>query len=276
MQFCQGYGGEEIAFYDKGGKNNPVLLFLHGFSQSSLCWKNQINSKLLSQFRLILIDIRGHGASGKPQYPEAYNNHIPYANDINAVIKKLDLSNIIPVCWSMGGNWICDYLREFGQDKFKGIVFVSATTQQGTKITEKFFGRSVINNLSNLFNLDTKTNIQATKAFINACISGKYKQIDFEEILSYNMIVSPKVRQWVLGRVSDNSDIIQNLNIPILQIHGEEDKIVLPFAGNFTINQVKHKNKQIKLYKGVGHSPFIERHDIFNKDLANFVFEVLK
>ncbi len=274
MDFCQGYSETEIAYYDKGDKTSPVFLFIHGFSQSSLCWKYQFSSDLLSKFRLIFIDMRGHGASGKPQYPDAYNNYIPFAHDLNAVIRKLDLKNIIPVCWSMGGNWICDYLREFDQDKLKGIIMVGATTQQGTPITEKFFGKGAIDNLNNLFNPDTKINIEATRSFIYACRSGKYKQKDFEDILSYNMIVTPKIRQWVLSRVSDNSDIIQNLNIPFLQIHGEEDRVVLPFAGDFTFNQVKHDNKKMKLYRGVGHSPFIENPCIFNKDLENFASEV--
>ncbi|PPR77656.1 MAG: AB hydrolase superfamily protein YdjP [Alphaproteobacteria bacterium MarineAlpha2_Bin1] len=275
MQFCEGYDEEKIAFYDKGSKDNPVLLFIHGFSQSSLCWKKQYTSNFLSKFRQIRIDMRGHGSSSKPQNQKAYNNHIPYAHDINAVIRTLDLENIIPVCWSMGGNWICDYMREFGQDKFKGIIFVGATTQQGTPITENFFGKGAIENLNNLFNPDTKINIQATKAFILACRSGMYEQEDFEEILSYNMIVSPQIRQWVLDRISDNSDIIKNLKIPILQIHGDEDKVVLPFAGDYTIEQVNHNNKELKLYTGVGHSPFFETPDIFNKDLANFASEVL-
>ena len=274
MEFCEGYNGDKIAFYDKGDKGNPVLFFIHGFSQSSLCWKYQFNSNLLSKFRLVSIDIRGHGASDKPQNPDSYNNHSPYAHDLNAVISDLEISEIIPVCWSMGGNWICDYIREFGEEKLKAIILVGATTQQGTAVTENFFGKGAIDNLSNLFSLDTKTNIQATKAFVNACRSGNYDERDFEEILSYNMIVSPKIRQWVLGRVSDNSDIVKQLKIPILQIHGDEDKIVLPYAGEYTINQIKHSNKQLKMYNGVGHSPFLESPDLFNNDLSNFANRV--
>ena len=274
MEFCEGYNGDKIAFYDKGNKANPVLFFIHGFSQSSLCWKYQFNSDLLSKFRLISIDIRGHGSSDKPQKQEAYNNHIPYAYDLNAVINSLGLSDIIPVCWSMAGNWICDYIREFGEKKLKKLILVGATTQQGTPVTENFFGKGAIDNLNNLFDLNTYTNIKATKAFVNACRSGKHDKIDFEEILSYNMIVSPKIRHWVLSRVSDNSDIIKKLNLDTLQIHGNEDKIVLPFAGEFTINQIKHNNKKLKLYNGVGHSPFIEASELFNKDLSDFAREV--
>ena len=274
MEFCKGYNGDKIAFYDKGDKGNPVLFFIHGFSQSSLCWKYQFNSNLLSKFRLVSIDIRGHGASDKPQNPDSYNNHSPYAHDLNAVISDLEISEIIPVCWSMGGNWICDYIREFGEEKLKAIILVGATTQQGTAVTENFFGKGAIDNLNNLFDLNTYTNIKATKAFVNACRSGKYDKTDFEEILSYNMIVSPKIRHWVLSRVSDNSDIIKKLNLDTLQIHGNEDKIVLPFAGEFTINQIKHNNKKLKLYNGVGHSPFIEASELFNKDLSDFASEV--
>ncbi len=274
MNFVKGHNGVKIAYYDNGTDSDKVLLLIHGFSQSSLCWKKQIKSKTLSKFKIISIDIRGHGASGKPQDPDAYNNHIPFAHDINSVINKFENSKILPVCWSMGGNWICDYLREFGGDKISGLFLVSATTQQGTSITEKFFGKGAIDNLSNLFDEDTNVNISATKAFVNACVSKGYKNTEFEEILAYNMIVTPEIRQWILGRVSDNSEIISKLTCPIAQVHGKEDKVVLPFAGEYTISQVSHSNKKFKLYNGIGHSPFFEDPDLFNNDLFNFAQEV--
>ena len=77
-----------------------------------------------------------------------------------------------------------------------------------------------------------------------------------------------------IGNIYSLEEIVKQLKIPILQIHGDEDKIVLPYAGEYTINQIKHSNKQLKMYNGVGHSPFLESPDLFNDDLSNFANRV--
>ncbi len=266
----KGYKGTKIAFYDEGIKDAPTLLFIHGFSQSSMSWKYQRESFLKEHFRLVSIDIRGHGSSDKPQTKESYDNYIPFAHDLEAVIKNINSEKIIPICWSMGGNWICDYIRKYGADKLQGIILVGATTQQGTKVTENFFGSGATNNLDGLFNSDLSKSIVATKNFIKACSFSEIKKSDFEEILSFNMIVTPEIRMWMLGRVSDNNDILKKINVPVLQIHGDKDCIVLPLAGEYTIEKISNDNKEFKLYKQTGHSPFLESPNKFNEDIYLF------
>lgn len=274
MTKISGYNDVKLHINDEGNHSGPVLLFIHGFSQSSLSWKQQRCSYLKDDFRIVSIDIRGHGSSDKPQIAECYNNHIPFARDIDAVLNYIDASKVLPVCWSMGGNWICDYLREFGEKRFSGILLVGATTQQGTPITEKFFGSGAIQNLQGLFESDLQKNILATKNFVRACVNKPHLAQDFDEILAYNMIVSNEIREWVLGRVSDNNDILLKLTLPLVQIHGSLDKIVLPYAGEYTIQNISHNEKELILYEGIGHSPFYEAPDKFNLDLRKFAEKV--
>lgn len=274
MKKILGYNDIKLYVNDEGNPNGPVLLFIHGFSQSSLSWKRQRCSSLKDDFRLVSIDIRGHGSSDKPQIADAYNNHLPFAHDIEAVLNYIDVNKVLPVCWSMGGNWICDYLREFGEKRLSGIFLVGASTQQGTPVTENFFGSGALQNLQGLFETDLQKNISATKNFVRACVSKPHSAQDFDEALAYNMIVSNEIREWMLGRISNNNDILLKLTLPIIQIHGSLDKIVLPCAGEYTIQNISHNEKELILYKGVGHSPFYETPNKFNLDLRKFAQKI--
>ena len=61
--------GAEVA-YSSGGDGPPVLL-LHGFPQTRALW-SRIAPQLARNYRVIAPDLRGYGASAKPEPVEAY------------------------------------------------------------------------------------------------------------------------------------------------------------------------------------------------------------
>ena len=66
----QGYGGVPLTVVQTGNKQGPPILFIHGFSQSYLSWKDQLSDPdLQSHFHLIALDLRGHGAVGETARP---------------------------------------------------------------------------------------------------------------------------------------------------------------------------------------------------------------
>ena len=67
-----GGGGIQLHVQETGNPNGRPILFIHGFSQCGLCWKKQMESDLADDFRLVTIDIRGHGLSDKPE--DAYGD----------------------------------------------------------------------------------------------------------------------------------------------------------------------------------------------------------
>ena len=75
---------------ESGNPEGKPMLFIHGFSQCRLSWAKQMNSDLARDFRLVAVDIRGHGLSDKPR--NQYGDAALWAKDINAVIGTLRLS----------------------------------------------------------------------------------------------------------------------------------------------------------------------------------------
>jgi pimeloyl-ACP methyl ester carboxylesterase len=81
------------------GEGSPML-FLHGFGAHSYTW-NQIADPLSRNNRLILLDLKGHGASPKP-VDKAYSLR-EHANLVKDFIVKQNLHHLTLVGHSLGG-----------------------------------------------------------------------------------------------------------------------------------------------------------------------------
>ncbi|TNE57687.1 MAG: alpha/beta fold hydrolase [Alphaproteobacteria bacterium] len=89
--------------YEVAGEGVPVLL-VHGFaSNAKLNWGETgwITFLVENGFRVITLDVRGHGESDKPHEPERYTN-AAMMSDILAVLDHLDISTAHMVGYSMG------------------------------------------------------------------------------------------------------------------------------------------------------------------------------
>ena len=84
--------------YEDYGHGMPVLL-VHGLGSSTRDWEYQIPA-LTTHYRVIVIDVRGHGRSDKPQEP--YSIAV-FAEDVAALIEHLRLIDVHLVGISMGG-----------------------------------------------------------------------------------------------------------------------------------------------------------------------------
>src|SRR5258705_11830015 len=70
----------------------PALVLQHGFTESVMDWyETDYVEALRPDYRLILIDARGHGASDKPHDPDAYVLNRRVA-DVVAVLDALDIA----------------------------------------------------------------------------------------------------------------------------------------------------------------------------------------
>ena len=98
-----GGGGVRLHAREWGNPEGPPIVFIHGWSQSDLCWLKQVHGDLARRFRMVTFDLRGHGLSEKPAGPEHYGDGQAWADDLAAVIDQTGLERPILVAWSYGG-----------------------------------------------------------------------------------------------------------------------------------------------------------------------------
>src|SRR5437868_5780072 len=116
-----GGGGVKLHVVEAGNPNGRPIVFLHGFSQASLCWNHQLDSDLAADFRLLAMDLRGHGLSDRPV--DAYADSRLWADDVHALIQQLGLQQPLLCGWSYGPLVILDYVRYYGDTALGGLCF---------------------------------------------------------------------------------------------------------------------------------------------------------
>jgi pimeloyl-ACP methyl ester carboxylesterase len=99
----------------------PALVLQHGFSESVTDWyESGYVSALKTDYRLILIDARGHGASEKPHDPDAYvlNRRV---GDVVAVLDALEIAQALFWGYSMGG-WIGFGIAKYAKERVRALI----------------------------------------------------------------------------------------------------------------------------------------------------------
>jgi pimeloyl-ACP methyl ester carboxylesterase len=93
--------GVPIHFTDEGS-GVPVIL-LHGFAvNADLNWRLPgLTDELSQEYRVVSMDLRGHGLSGKPTVPEAYGEAM--AEDVIRLLDHLEIERAHVVGYSLGG-----------------------------------------------------------------------------------------------------------------------------------------------------------------------------
>jgi pimeloyl-ACP methyl ester carboxylesterase len=266
-----GGGGLELAAQEWGNPDGPPILLIHGFSQCHLCWAKQYTSYLANEFRIITMDIRGHGASAKPLEIEKYTDSKLWADDVAAVIRTLGLKKPVLVGWSYGGYIILDYIRHYGDGDIAGINLVGAAVDMGMEDRNTQVGEGV-STFGAMCSPDPMTNITGTVPFLQHCFAKPISGEDFNTILAYNMMVPPEVRAGLLNRVVNNEDIFDKINVPVLLTHGRADVVVLVRTTENIVGKIKSATPSF--YEGVGHSPFAEDPLRFNRELTDFIRKV--
>ena len=260
-----GGGGLKLHVDETGNPSGKPLLFIHGFSQSRLCWNKQMQSDLAKDFRLVSMDIRGHGLSEKPK--DAYGDSRLWADDVHAVITTLELQRPVLSGWSYGGVIMCDYLRYYGEKDIGGLHFVGAVSKMGDSLLP-FRGNAISAVADGLFSNVTEESVAALQSFLRACVHEEPSPEDLYFFLGYNVIVPPHVRFGLLNRQIDNDDLLPTLQKPVLITHGVEDAVVLMRMGQHNAEKIKHA--QTSYYPNVGHAPFWEDAERFNRELRAF------
>jgi pimeloyl-ACP methyl ester carboxylesterase len=83
--------------------DGPAVVLIHGNSSSSRIFSRQLDGPLGRRFRLVAIDLPGHGLSEDARDPCAYS--LPgHGRAVKAVVDALGLTNAHFVGWSLGGH----------------------------------------------------------------------------------------------------------------------------------------------------------------------------
>jgi len=268
----RGGGGLRLHVREWGRADGPPIVFIHGLSQSHLCWAKQYESALAEEFRLVAYDLRGHGMSQAPLEAEHYADGALWADDLAAVIEQLRLDRPVLVGWSYGGFVICDYLRAHGQDRIAAIDFVAGGVKLGEAAFGTLIGPSFLDNFADLTADDLPTNIRGVRGLVRAFPAKPLPPDDVETLLCAGMTVPARIRANLGARQIDGDDVLRTLEVPLLVSQGRADTVVLPAMAEHVLATCP--TAEPSWYDGVGHTPHLEQPERFNRELARLTRRV--
>ena len=264
-----GGGGTKLHVREWGRRDAPPILFVHGWSQHHLAFRRQFESTLADAFRLVALDLRGHGMSEAPADVAAYSSRDLWADDIAAVIAQRGLQKPVIVAWSYGGYVVSNYLAKHGDGGVAGVNYAGWSVVVGEP-EPRFVGPGFYDIHAGSISEDMPTAIAAMRRFVHNCLGGPIPPEDLETILAFKGM-TPRFTRYALTQHPhvDYAPVLAKLKVPVLISHGTGETVALPSAAEYAL---KHcPSARLSWYEGAGHAPFLEDPARFNRELAAFV-----
>jgi 3-oxoadipate enol-lactonase len=126
--------GTVLAYDMPGPRGAPTLLLLHGLGASGLLNWFPAFGPLSERFRVVAMDLRGHGRGLPAGSPYRI---IDCADDAVALMDALDVERCIPVGYSLGGA-VAQLMWRHHRDRVEGLVFAATSRNFRGKPRERW------------------------------------------------------------------------------------------------------------------------------------------
>ena len=242
---------------------------------SGASWEKQVPALLNAGFRVITYDRRGFGKSSQPT---AGYNYDTFAEDLHKLIRHLKLQDFTLVGFSMGGGEIARYLGKYGSKGVSKAVIISGVPPFLLKTDDNPEGvdASVFEGIQKAVSMDRYAFFsEFFKNFYNTdLLLGKRVS---EEVVraSWDIAAGASATASLACVPTWHQDFRQDLSradVPMLVIHGDDDRIVpIGAAGQRTAKLVK--GARLMVVKGGPHCITWTHAEEVNGGLLSFLGE---
>jgi non-heme chloroperoxidase len=232
--------------YEDHGSGRPVVL-IHGYPLNGNSWERQERVLLAAGHRVITYDRRGFGNSSQPTTGYDYDT---FAADLNALLDHLRLDEVALVGFSMGTGEVVRYLGTYGSARVRKGALLGAIPPFLLKTDDNPEGvdGQVFEGIQAAIVADRYAYFKDfLDNFYNVDVLGGTRISDQAWQASFNVAVgaSPYATYACVGTwLTDFRADLPEIDIPMLVIHGTEDRI-LPF--NATAARLPALVKDIKV-----------------------------
>jgi pimeloyl-ACP methyl ester carboxylesterase len=236
------------------GTGFETIIFIHGLGESLESWRHQINF-FSKKFKVIALDLRGHGKSSIPKKKIEIGD---FAEDVKGLLDHLGVKKAHFCGLSMGALVLFEIYKRY-PDYFLSMILVAARHKFPPAQTAVLEGMSmeIIGAEVATFALAANAPEQL-KEEVARMIAGTKKDAYIQSAEATSML--------------DYSELLPKIKVPTLIIVGELD-IVTPVSSAEIINK-SIQGSILQIIPGVGHLPNREASEKFNNLLDEFLYKI--
>ncbi len=254
--------GIKLNFIETNVDKSKTILFVHGNSHSHKTFEKQLSSDLLKDYRLVSVDLPGHGDSSKNGNYSLKN----FGQLLHKFITNLGLKNVIVVGHSLGGHVSINLLKFYNP---MGLLIF------GTPPLKNPFDPSAFlaNANAKALNLTTEATLPEIEALMNEM---NYKNESLDQAVTDYLRTDPAFRQEIFGDIISGTHeneiaLINSFRGDIMFLLATADSMI---NNNYILNEFRGTENILEIE--AGHSPHIEASDSFNEMLLGFTKKVFE
>jgi pimeloyl-ACP methyl ester carboxylesterase len=251
--------GVTLRYVEQGRQDGPVVVFLHGYTDSHHTWDLNLPS-VPRRFHAYALDQRGHGDSSRPACCYTQSD---FAADVVAFLDAMGVQRATLVGHSMG-SFIAQQVALEYPARVEALVLVgSAPTVAGNAVALGLM--EAVNTLTD----------PVDPAFIREFQAGTfYRPIPasyLDTLVSESGKLPARVWQAALsGLIAENhASRLGEISVPTLVVSGDQDGFFSVADGQALASAIP--NATFVLYAGTGHGIHAEQPHRFGHDLQRFL-----
>jgi len=239
---------KDIYYYDSG--KGDVVILLHGYLETKEIWSD-LSNRLSNNFRVISIDIPGHG---KSEVLDSTHSMELLAKAINSLLDYLNIKQCSLIGHSMGG-YITLAFAELFPDKLKSFILLHSSVYADNDIKKE----NRLNDIKLIEQGELKkiTDSNIPKMFANDNLSAFSNNIYIMQKYAQKFDTDGVVAliKGMMNR-TDKQNFIRTFNKPMLFIFGKKDNFISIDVAKEMLKL--NSNIEYKILNNSGHMGFIE------------------
>lgn len=270
MQYLNLY--QTVVAWDEYNVDAPFTLFLvHGNSGSSAVWKKQVISPQLHDYRIVTIDLPGHGASlaqdGSLEIFSVTGLGRLLAGVVNALCRNQPWSI---AGFSLGGNVVAEMLAH--EVRPAGLVLVAAGLVGSGIDSSRFTGVPVVNEV--LF-----SGKDAPEEFVDEYLQLSCVSEDPEDVFDLKRdfyathcdFRAEFTRSVSEGDFSDEVALVKKAGVQVLAVSGSDDPVIHP--DTLTGTGIRFWRDKVHLIEKASHTVMLDQPENFNRLVGDYLKE---
>lgn len=255
-------------WYEERGSGKPLVLLQGLQFPAGYFWQHNIGA-LAASNRVILLDLRGQGLSGKSNGDHTVKQN---AADLDAFLTALDIKDAMLMGVAFGGIVALQYMQDFGTDRLRalGLCEMSPRVMSAPGWEHPTFGEFP-EAAATAYGNSVRADRKVLDGFLFAAFAEPLDADTLAEMKAQMYLTPTETVAAIIDDMvkPDTRDFLPQITLPTLLVYGRKNNVVMPGrVGAWMAERIP--NSTLAELDGGGHSVFWEDAGAFNAAVTIF------